>query len=259
MHPDCAQPQALQAVMESLATGIRPAFDKSLRWNYEHPERLADVWSWQTDEATILSTINTNTITTYIYTHNSEDVMALIRKAHRSETIKVYTFSQVTTAKKVHTSHGFLGKIMEQAETSWHVRQIGCDKQELDQIRALDNGAEMAGLVFLASQIAERDDIGPSLGYFTEGELVGVIGPLSIGVDIAGRRYLLPPYFGVHASMRGKGVGRELWNAAMNYAVKEEAKYVLVQAEDDAASEQFYRRQMLQDIGGLFRHNLATA
>jgi GNAT superfamily N-acetyltransferase len=253
VHPDCVRPESLVAVVQSLQTGIRPDFDKSNRWGNENSERLVDKWFVQTDESTMIFTTRIDIVTAYIYTSREEPLNAFMQYARKMGATKIYTFSHVHNAKKAHASHGFLGEVKKQSKISLHVRQVRCDKQEFAELRALDNGKEMAGLAFLASQIATRDDIGPTFGYFNDSKLVGVIGPLDISADVFGHNYLLPPYFGVHASMRGKGAGRELWNAAMNYAADQGAEYVLVQAEDGVASEVFYRKLAFQDMGRILQ------
>lgn len=249
VHPDCLRVETLLAVVQSLQTGIRSEFDKSVRWGNDHDERLVDVWFEQGDDATILVTYRGDSEVAYIYTLRSERCETLIQQARNMGGAKIYTFAQKSGDKNTHIRHGFLGQTKKLTGISPDVRQIRRDEPELVELLALDNGKEMAGLAFLASQIAVRDDIGLTLGYFFQGKLVGVIGPLGVGMDALGRKYLLPPYFGIHESMRGKGAGRELWDAAMNYASEQGAEYVLVQAEDGAPSERFYRSNNLLYVG----------
>lgn len=249
VHPDCVRPQTLQAVVQSLRTGIRPEFDKSIRWGSENLERLANTWYMQTDGVTIILTTRGDITTAYIYTPYEKQLKALVQQARKDGAAKVCTFAHIGDTAKVHVSHAFLGEAKKQTKTSPHVRQISRDEQELAELCALDNGKEMAGLDFLASQIAKRDDLGSTLGYFVGGKLLGMIGPLDVRCDAIGHKYLLPPYFGVHQGVRGKGAGRELWDAAMNYAADLGAEYVLVQAEDGAESVGFYQKTEMRLVG----------
>lgn len=82
-------------------------------------------------------------------------------------------------------------------------------------------------------------------------KILGMIGPLDTLLDPWRIKQLIPPYFEVSQSARKMGIGTKLWNAAMNWGYENGAKYLLIQAEEGAASDFFYKKNSLIDCGVL--------
>ena len=85
----------------------------------------------------------------------------------------------------------------------------------------------------------------PILCYLEQKKNIGAIGPLDFAIDAYGVKFLQPPYFGVLAKHRGKGIGKSLWQAAMDYARQYQAKYTLVQNTPGSPAANFYEKQGL--------------
>lgn len=80
-------------------------------------------------------------------------------------------------------------------------------------------------------------------------EILGMIGPMDTISDFWGKRQLIPPYFEVSRHARKKGVGTELWKAAMSWGFQKGAKYLLIQAEQGEAADYFYQNTGLLNCG----------
>lgn len=249
IHPSCVKVDLLQVVSKSLKTGQRPGFDKSNRWSKNHPERLKNDYTTQTNNATVVYTKTKESLHAYIYTKQDTDSTKLIKKAQELGAQKIFTFAGVPDEMRTHVSHAFLGDVQANSGKFNNIRPINGGPSDLDALAGLDNGQELAGFAFLAAQIRQRSNLGPTLAYFSENKLAGAIGPLDIIQDMQGQNCLLPPYFGVLEKARGMGIGLKLWQAAMSYAAQQGAEYILVQAEDGAASVRFYERTGLKRLG----------
>jgi GNAT superfamily N-acetyltransferase len=105
------------------------------------------------------------------------------------------------------------------------------------------------GFAFLDSRIREHDGTGPVLTCNQDGKIVGAIGPMEIMPDSRGAARLLPQYFGVLPEYSGLGLGRSLWQAAMQWGQQHDAAYQLLQTEVDGASDRLCRSEGLTDLG----------
>jgi len=104
------------------------------------------------------------------------------------------------------------------------------------------------GFAFLHSRMA-GSGVGPVLVAVDEHRIVGAIGPMDIMSDSNGEARLLPQYFGVLPGWRGRGYGRALWRAAMQWGQGNGAAYHLLQTEVGGASEHICRTEGSRSLG----------
>jgi len=109
-----------------------------------------------------------------------------------------------------------------------------------------DNSLE--GFDFLYKKIINKNLSAPTICITQDNKIIGAIGPLDIKKDAYGRKWLLPPYFGVTKEKRGLGYGQKLWTKAMFFAYNKGARYTLVQNKTNSKAMFFYKKMGL-DIG----------
>lgn len=109
---------------------------------------------------------------------------------------------------------------------------------------------EMAadGFSFLHRQM-QAGRVGPVLVVVLNDRVVGAIGPMEIRRDAVGVAQLMPQYFGVLPEHRGKGLGKDLWRAAMCWGRQNGAHYQLLQTEVNGPSDQLCRAEGLRSLG----------
>jgi GNAT superfamily N-acetyltransferase len=105
------------------------------------------------------------------------------------------------------------------------------------------------GFDFLHARMAVGGVVGPVYVTVEEGRIVGALGPMEIMSDSTGSARLLPPYFGVLPVWRGRGYGRALWRAAMQWGQQNGATYQFVEAEAGGASEHIYKTEGMRSLG----------
>ncbi|MBT8227427.1 MAG: GNAT family N-acetyltransferase [Dactylosporangium sp.] len=104
------------------------------------------------------------------------------------------------------------------------------------------------GFAFLYQRML-TDDPGPVLTVTADQRVVGAIGPMAILADPTGRSRLLPQYFGVLPTHRGRGLGRALWRAAMAWGAANGADYQILNTVIGGASDRLCRAEGLTDLG----------
>ncbi|GEB61898.1 hypothetical protein SGA01_75030 [Streptomyces gardneri] len=78
---------------------------------------------------------------------------------------------------------------------------------------------------------------------------MGAIGPMEVRTDARGRPQLMPQYFAVLPEVRGQGLGRVLWRAAMHWGQSHGAAYQLLQTELDGPSDRLCQAEGLASLG----------
>lgn len=104
------------------------------------------------------------------------------------------------------------------------------------------------GLAFLRTQML-AGTCGPVLTAAVESRIVGAIGPMEVLPDALGRHQLMPQYFAVLPEVRGHGLGRVLWRAAMSWGQSHGADYQLLQTEVEGPSDRLCRAEGLTSLG----------
>ncbi|MFF8440622.1 GNAT family N-acetyltransferase [Streptomyces californicus] len=104
------------------------------------------------------------------------------------------------------------------------------------------------GLAFLHAQM-RAGRCGPVLAAAIEDRIVGAIGPMEIQPDAIGRPQVMPQYFAVLPEVRGQGLGRVLWRAAMYWGQSRGATYQLLQTKVGGPSDRLCRAEGLSILG----------
>ncbi|MFD0149111.1 GNAT family N-acetyltransferase [Streptomyces sp. NPDC055721] len=104
------------------------------------------------------------------------------------------------------------------------------------------------GLAFLHTRM-QAGGCGPVLVAAVEDRIVGAIGPMEVSPDATGRPQLMPQYFAVLPEVRGQGLGRLLWRAAMHWGQSHGAAYQLLQTEVDGPSDRLCQAEGLTSLG----------
>ncbi|MGA4865438.1 GNAT family N-acetyltransferase [Streptomyces lavendulocolor] len=104
------------------------------------------------------------------------------------------------------------------------------------------------GLAFLHTQM-QAGRCGPVLAVAVEDRIVGAIGPMEVRPDAIGRSQLMPQYFAVLPEVRGQGLGRVLWRAAMHWGQTHSAAYQLLQTEVGGPSDKLCQAEGLISLG----------
>jgi GNAT superfamily N-acetyltransferase len=129
------------------------------------------------------------------------------------------------------------------------VELAGCDAAATFAAFTREIGPE--GFSFLHERMLAGHDDGPTLVTVASGRIVGAIGPLSTLTDAAGVRFQPPHYFAVHPEHRGRGHGRVLWRAAMDWGARHGAVYKVLQAASGSPAEHLYLSEGLHTLGYL--------
>jgi len=104
------------------------------------------------------------------------------------------------------------------------------------------------GLAFLHGRM-RAGQCGPVLAAVVDERVVGAIGPMEVRPDAIGCPQLMPQYFAVLPEMRGRGLGRALWRAAMHWGQSHGAAYQLLQTEVGGPSDMLCRAEGLTSLG----------
>jgi GNAT superfamily N-acetyltransferase len=120
---------------------------------------------------------------------------------------------------------------------------------------SLADDVENVGFGFLAQQYGNRK-LGPTFVVRDRGQVVAAVGPIDLMPDFDGHAVCLPPYVGVASKYRGRGLGSQVWKAAMSYAAVTGATYLLLQSVAGEASEYFYESQGLVRLGAVMSRQI---
>lgn len=264
LHPHALGPQVLREVFAVAGTGRWLAHDKDARWGGDKPEQIIDAIAG--GDHVLIATLLRRGTTTMVKVHcyGSTDPVVLAGAAGLAR--RLAERHQVSTAKVV----WFL-PAGSQPDATVAATRI--------QLRAFDAGTPGApgndapvtcfgdlpapvaasfatfadamaadGFAFLYQRMI-RDNPGPVLTVVDDATVVGAIGPMQILADPAGQNRLLPQYFGVLPTHRGRGLGRALWRAAMAWGQAHGAAYQILSTVIDGASDRLCRGEGLTDLG----------
>ncbi|WP_037606013.1 GNAT family N-acetyltransferase [Streptacidiphilus rugosus] len=105
------------------------------------------------------------------------------------------------------------------------------------------------GFAFLWRRFEADALAGPILTIASGDRVIGAIGPMETMKDPVGKLRLLPLHFGVLPQLRGRGHGRHLWRAAMNWGEINGADYQLLLTEPGGAADSLCRSEGLDTLG----------
>ena len=253
MHPDTLTPHLWDEVVRVARTGRFLAHDKDARWGGTKAERVLHHVPGES-VATLLERGQSRTVRVHLYgpcdLDRGADRTAKLAAEHGADRAQLVRLT-------LEAQQGRCCRIQLRTFTSGAQRSATNNATELDRLPGAvqatwtDFADAMAGegFAFLAAQ--ERAGVldGPVLTVVQDGRVVGAIGPMSTRPDPLGRLRLLPQYFGVLPSHRGRGHGRTLWRAAMAWGLRSGAAYQLLQTELGGASDRLCQEEGLETLG----------
>lgn len=259
MHPDTITRELWEQVVAVSGTGHFLSHDKDARWGGTKAEHVLVDHVRDSDQPTAA-------------------VPTLLQRGNRS-TMRVHLYGDIDLdreseqAAKLAADHGAdhvrLVRLTPDPQPGQccriHLRTFTRDTEaptpsgttELDRLppaaRATwpDFTEELAGegFAFLAAHERAGTLDGPVLTVARHGRVLGAIGPMATRTDPAGQVRLLPQYFGVLPTHRGRGHGRALWQAAMAWGQGSGADYQVLQTELDGASDRLCQDEGLTTLG----------
>ncbi|TDQ55391.1 GNAT family N-acetyltransferase [Actinorugispora endophytica] len=257
MHPDAITPGLWDQVVAISGTGRFLPHDKDARWGGVKSERVLDHsvdGAQGMAAATMLDRGGRRTVRLHLYGEfdldQAADQVAKLAADHgadRAQLVRLTTEPQLgqccriqlrTFARDFETT--VVEGVTELDRLSGPVRDTWPD---------FTDALTGEGFAYLAAQERAGALDGPILTVTEAGRVVGAIGPMATHPDPVGRIRLLPQYFGVLPDHRGRGHGRALWRAAMEWGQQAGADYQVLQTELGGASDRLCRGEGLDTLG----------
>jgi GNAT superfamily N-acetyltransferase len=271
VHPNAVGPGLFSDVISVAGTDMFLAYDKDRRWLDVKTEGvLVDGIVHDRHETwfPVPSRRSVRSVTVYVYggfpddQHTAWQLASKLGSAHGAATASVVWFvgingspppsAQITSVQ--------LQEFLSERKASVPETVLRLDECagaiEATFVSFVHALAEES-FAFLHSRMA-RGAVGPVLVAVEEGRIVGAIGPMEIMRDSTGSARLLPQYFGVLPGRRGRGHGRALWRAAMQWGERNGAAYQVIQTEVGGASEHICRTEGLRSLGLISRMTAHT-
>lgn len=258
--PDAMSAELFSAVADSARSGVLLPYDKDRRWGVGKSERLHPETLVHGPTDTVFATVSspdTTTVRVYHYgsgfgrTHLSVLGRRVANEVGAAD-IQIVWFSTSAPADTGIKAVNILLKDFtrhEPAEFKNVVDLAACTTSVQATLRDLAHEPENAGFAFLADKFAAGALGGPVLAVVEQNRVAGAIGPLEIAPSPDGRLTLWPQYFGVPRTYRGKGFGRDLWRAGMDWGATHGAAHQLLQTTAGGASERLCLSEGLTSLG----------
>lgn len=258
MHPAAITPDLWRQVVEVSGTGQFLPHDKDTRWGGTKAEHVLVSYVRDSDEQTAVPTLlqrgNRRTVRVHLYGEVDLDQaaehaakLAADLGADRAHLVRLTADPQPGRCCRIQLRVFAPGAEVPEVEGATELDRLP------ESVRATwpDFAEELAseGFAFLAAQEHAGALDGPVLTVTEGGRVVGAIGPMATRPDPVDRTRLLPQYFGVLPSHRGRGHGRTLWRAAMAWGQRSGADYQVLQTELDGASDRLCREEGLATLG----------
>lgn len=262
VHPDSVGPSLFSDVISVASTDRFLAYDKDQRWFEAKTESvLVDDIFHRRHETwfPVLSRRGAGSVTVYVYGGPPHDhkpagqLASRLRSSHGALTASVVWF---VGREEPSPPTAQITSIQLQEFTSEQGATVPETVHRLDECAgAVD--AKFAsfvrsladeGFALLHGRMAAAS-VGPVLVAVDEDRIVGALGPMEIMSDTNGSARLLPPYFAVLPGQRGRGHGRALWRAAIQWGHRNGAAYQVVQTEVGGASEHICRTEGMRSLG----------
>lgn len=258
MHPAAITPDLWRQVVEVAGTGRFLPHDKDARWGGTKAEHVlvghVRAGEGQAAVPTLLQRGNQRTVRVHLYgdidlgqeaEHTAK--LAADLGADRAHLVRLTPDSQASRCCRIQLRTFTPCAEVPEAEGTTELDHL----PEPVRVTWPSFAEELTGegFAFLAAQEQAGTLDGPVLTVTEAGRVVGAIGPMATRPDPSGRVRLLPQYFGVLPSHRGRGHGRTLWRAAMAWGHDSGADYQVLQTELDGASDRLCRREGLATLG----------
>jgi GNAT superfamily N-acetyltransferase len=264
LHPHALGPRVLRDVFAVAGTGRWLAHDKDARWGGDKPEQVIDAIAG--GDHVLIATLLRRATTAMVKVHCYGSVDPVVMAGAAGLARRLAARHQVSTAKVV----WFLppGQRSDPAVAATRIQLRVFDTDAPDaagddasvtcfrdlpapvaaSFASFADAMASDGFAFLYQRMT-GDDPGLVLTVVNAGQVVGAIGPMQILADPAGQARLLPQYFGVLPTHRGRGLGRALWRAAMAWGHAHGAAYQILSTVVNGASDRLCRDEGLVDLG----------
>jgi GNAT superfamily N-acetyltransferase len=254
-HPQANLPELFEAIVSVAGTGRFLSYDKDRRWFAVKGEQVITAEIVHQPGLTIIPALDTRrgVLRVYHYARQAPDLDEVREKVGKWRA----TYDASSTRLTWFQEHpdGAQTRLMLKAYTQADQRPGDPRVTELHDSTAASTFPGFArdlaaeGFGFLCERVMAGQGDGPVLVCADEDRIVGAVGPLSVMTDAAGRRFVPPQYFAVHAAWRRKGHGLALWHAAMAWGSASGASYKVLQAQAGAPAERFYDAAGLSTLG----------
>lgn len=261
VHPLTLDAGLFEDVVSVAGTGQFLPYDKSRRWSDVKEETVLVDAIEHCPSRTLIPTVDRRgtgrlTVIAYGCRVDAKVVERAFKLAAASDaaTARVLAFRgpDGRPAKDIFSVRVWLGDVTSSPPDLLQSPAVEPLDNLRDQVRAtfasFVDRLDSAGFSFLHRHM-QAADVGPVLVATCAGRVIGAIGPMETIRDSVGAVRLLPPYFGVLPEHRGKGHGRALWRAAMEWARGSGAGYLILQAETGSPSDRLYQSEGLCSLG----------
>lgn len=272
VHVDSAKTKfLLKALIENSEKNNFLSFDKNKRWSEKPTEKILIDNIKLNNKKLFIPSINkaAENIKIYFYANqgpskddlkNAQTILSSISCRENSKGV-FHWQKQTDLIKESSINNIYLKKISNRDKTNsfdsnlYNIFEL--DKKLISTLSSFGLEEEHAGIHFYyQNYLLKNDNLGDCFCYVQKNKITGFIGPLNIEKDAYDKPFLLPPFFGVLKNNKKNGIGKKLWQAAMDYAFKRGAQYTLVQNSPNSAAAMFYEKQGLSLAGQNFSINI---
>ncbi|MEU0717635.1 GNAT family N-acetyltransferase [Streptomyces lavendulocolor] len=259
VHPDALTVGIFEDVLRAAGTGDFLPYDKDRRWGGEKDERVLREDVVHQPEHTLIPTLTRRgrgTVKVFAYGLPDSVVGEAAELAAKLAARHDVVNARVVRPLGPGTAHARGTRIQLKDFTAepcpapdGPVRPVTAWPAAVQDTFASFAGAMAGdGLAFLRTQM-QAGRCGPVLAVAVEDRIVGAIGPMEVRPDAIGRSQLMPQYFAVLPEVRGQGLGRVLWRAAMHWGQTHSAAYQLLQTEVGGPSDKLCQAEGLISLG----------
>lgn len=259
VHPDALTVGMFEDTLRAADTGDFLPYDKDRRWGGKKDERVLRSDVVHQPEHTLIPTLTQRgrgTVKVFVYglrdsvTDEAAELAAKLAAAHDVVNARVVRLLSPETAHphgiRIQLKYFTSGPCPEpdgpvRAVTAWPAAVQ-------ETFAPFAEAMSGDGLAFLHTQM-QAGQCGPVLAAVVEDRVVGAIGPMEVLPDAIGRPQLMPQYFAVLPEVRGQGLGRILWRAAMHWGQSHGAAYQLLQTEVGGPSDRLCQAEGLTSLG----------
>ncbi|NEA07654.1 GNAT family N-acetyltransferase [Streptomyces sp. SID10692] len=259
IHPDALTVSVFEDILRAADTGDFLPYDKDRRWGGEKDEKVLREDVVHQPEHTLIPTLSRRgrgTVKVFAYGLRDTVVDEAAELAAKLASTRDVAGARIVRPLGPETAHPRGTRIQLKDFT---VRPCPAPDGSVRPITTWPTTVQTTfapfaetmaahGLAFLHTQML-AGTCGPVLTAAVERRIVGAIGPMEVLPDALGRHQLMPQYFAVLPEVRGRGLGRVLWRAAMCWGQFHGADYQLLQTEVEGPSDRLCRAEGLTCLG----------
>ncbi|MBT2526656.1 GNAT family N-acetyltransferase [Streptomyces sp. ISL-99] len=259
VHPNALTVDIFEDTLRVAVTGDFLPYDKDRRWGGEKDETVLRGDVVHQPDHTLIPTLNRRgrgTLKVFAYGHRSSVVDEAAELAAKLAAVHDAVNARVVRPLGPETGSPRGTRIQLQDFTTIACPDFGGPVRPVTDWPAAvqETFAPFAeamagdGLAFLHTHM-QVGACGPVLAAAVEDRIVGAIGPMEVRPDAIGCPQLMPQYFTVLPEVRGQGLGRVLWRAAMHWGQSHGAAYQLLQTEVGGPSDRLCQTEGLTSLG----------